>query len=60
MAWYRNHYRHTDCPVNPGVEWDDEWDFMCNDECPACGTKDIQPFDSTTLVDDEDDEEHEE
>ncbi|WP_157266554.1 hypothetical protein [Azohydromonas aeria] len=49
--WFRNHYRHDECPEEPGVEWSDEWDCMCNDECPACGTKDIEPHDSDDLSD---------
>jgi hypothetical protein len=40
-----NYYRHDDCSVEPGVEWEDEWSCACNDECPACGTKDIEPYD---------------
>ena len=42
---YRILYRHDDCPVQPGIEWDDIWDCACNGECPACGTKDIEPVD---------------
>jgi hypothetical protein len=38
-------YRHDDCRVNPGVEWEDTWDCACNGECPACGTDDIEPVD---------------
>jgi len=30
---FRNYYRCT-C----GEEWGDEWDAMCDDECPECGT----------------------
>lgn len=59
MSWYRNHYRHTDCEVDSDIEWDDEWDCMCNSECPACGIKDIEPYDATTLQDDEPDEDDE-
>ena len=56
MAWYRNHYRHDDCAKEPGVEWDDDWSSMSNDQCPACGTKEIEPHASTTLSTDEDDD----
>lgn len=55
MAWFRNQYRHRDCPEEPGIEWDGEWSCMCNSECPACGTKDIEPYDAETLEDDEPD-----
>lgn len=44
MPLFTNHYRHDDCPVKPGVRWTDEWDCMCNDACPECGTKDIEPY----------------
>lgn len=44
-AWYLNHYRHDDCPVRPGVEWDDSWSCMCNDRCPECGAE-IEPYES--------------
>ena len=40
--WFRNHYRHC------GQEWEDEWDCMCNDECPVCGAE-IEPFESEEL-----------
>lgn len=45
---YLNHYRHEDCPVQPGVEWEDEWSSMCNDRCPACNAE-IEPYDSKEL-----------
>jgi hypothetical protein len=35
---YRMYYRHC------GVEWQMVWSCACNDQCPKCGTKDIQPF----------------
>ena len=44
-AWFRIYYRHLDCPVDPDVEWEDDWSCACNGECPACGTKDIEPVD---------------
>jgi hypothetical protein len=47
---YLNHYRHTDCPVQPGVEWDDTHSCMCNDRCPACDAE-IEPYDSDDLDD---------
>jgi hypothetical protein len=42
---YRIKYRHDDCEVQPGIEWDDIWDCACNGQCPACGMKDIEPVD---------------
>lgn len=39
------YYQHTDCAVNPGIEWDDYWSCACNGQCPACGIKDIEPID---------------
>lgn len=41
---YRIFYRHDDCPVQPGVEWEDTWSCACNDDCPACG-REIEPVD---------------
>lgn len=38
------HYRHDDCKIKPGIEWDDIWDCACNGECPVCGVKDIEPI----------------
>ena len=37
-----NHYR---CPVC-GQKWQDTWSCACNDECPGCGLKDIEPYES--------------
>lgn len=45
---WRNHYRHRDCPVEPGVEWEDVWSCQCNDHCPACD-REIEPYDSEEL-----------
>ena len=38
-------YRHDECKVERGVEWYDVWSCACNGQCPACGTKDIEPID---------------
>lgn len=38
-AWL-NHYQHDDC----NVEWTDVWSCQVNDTCPACGTKEIEPY----------------
>jgi hypothetical protein len=37
---YTNHYYHCN------VQWDDEWDCMCNDGCPFCHHE-IEPYAST-------------
>lgn len=42
---YINYYRHTDCPVKPGVEWWDQWSCACNDRCPECNAE-IEPWKS--------------
>jgi hypothetical protein len=41
-----NYYR---CP-NDGEEWVDVWSCCCNDRCPKCGTKDIEPYKSEDVV----------
>jgi len=43
---YINYYR---CP-NDGTEWADVWSCCCNDMCPKCGTKDIEPYKSEDVV----------
>ena len=35
-----NLYRCPDC----GEEWEDTWSCACNDKCPGCGLKDIEPY----------------
>jgi hypothetical protein len=41
-----NYYR---CP-NDGEEWADVWSCGCNDRCPKCGIKDIEPYKSERVV----------
>lgn len=41
---YRNHYKCTQC----GTEWTDDWDSMCDDRCPNCGTS-MSPHHSDEL-----------
>lgn len=41
-----NYYR---CP-NDGEEWVDVWSCCCNDRCPKCGLKDIEPYKSEDVV----------
>jgi hypothetical protein len=43
---YVNYYR---CPFD-GTEWVDIWSCCCNDMCPKCGTKDIEPYKSEEVV----------
>jgi hypothetical protein len=46
MAWYRNFYHCTDC----GTSWEDEWSCCCDDECPACGSRNWSPYRSEDLT----------
>lgn len=41
--WFANHY---DCPC--GCTWTDEWDCMCDDDCPECGIT-CSPSDSDEI-----------
>ncbi len=43
---FLNYYVHC------RTEWSDEWDCMCNDQCPECHTKDIEPYQSQEINDD--------
>jgi hypothetical protein len=43
-AKYLNFYVHCQ------NEWTDSWDCMCNDECPVCHTKDIEPYQSLEIT----------
>jgi hypothetical protein len=47
---YHIYYRHEDCPVEPGIEWEDEWECACNDHCPACD-REIEPYDYENMND---------
>lgn len=42
----RNHYECPRC----GTHWEDVWSAACNDECPGCGLKDIEPFESEEVT----------
>ena len=42
---FRNFYRCPSC----GHEWEDEWDSMCDDQCPCCHLKNISPYRSEDL-----------
>ena len=39
---YLNYYKWPEC----GTEWTGTWSCCCNDECPKCGIKDIEPVKS--------------
>lgn len=41
-----NYYR---CPEE-GEEWAGVWSCCCNDACPKCGTKDIEPYKSREVA----------
>ncbi len=41
-----NYYR---CP-HDGTEWADIWSCCCNDMCPKCQIKDIEPYKSAEVV----------
>jgi hypothetical protein len=43
---YINYYR---CPYD-GTEWVDTWSCCCNDMCPKCETKDIEPYKSKEVI----------
>lgn len=42
---FTNLYCHEDCPVDPGIEWQEKWTCICNDKCPAC-RREIEPYES--------------
>lgn len=45
---FLNRYRHFNCPVQPDIEWVDQWSCACNDRCPACNAE-IEPYASEEL-----------
>jgi hypothetical protein len=44
---FRNFYR---CPYC-STEWEDVWDSMCDDDCPACEERHISPYKSEDIKD---------
>jgi hypothetical protein len=46
VAWFRNQYLCEDCEC----EWQDEWSATCDDDCPECGSRHMEPFDSIDLT----------
>lgn len=41
-----NYYR---CPID-GTEWASIWSCCCNDKCPKCGLKEIEPYKSKDVL----------
>ena len=41
---FHNYYKCSEC----GEEWEDEWDYTCNDRCPNCGAE-IEPYKSEDI-----------
>jgi len=46
VAWFRNIYRCENC----GQEWEDEWSATCDDDCPQCGSRHLEPYESVDLT----------
>jgi hypothetical protein len=46
MAWLLNKYRCARC----NRAWEDEWSAACDDDCPRCGARHIEPYDSVDLT----------
>lgn len=40
---YINMYSHCN------IDWEDEWDCKCNDDCPVCG-EEIEPKESIEII----------
>lgn len=52
MAWFLNYYRCARCRCH----WVDEWSCMCDDDCPHCGARHMEPEkseDLTTVIEQE-------
>jgi hypothetical protein len=37
---FLNHYQCSNC----ATRWSDRWSVQCNDQCPNCRLKDIEPY----------------
>jgi hypothetical protein len=46
MAWFRNQYVCEECEES----WEDEWSCCCDDDCPHCGARHMEPVDSIDLT----------
>ena len=44
--YFKNFYECPKC----GYHWEDEWDFICEDDCPSCGERHIKPYESEDLA----------
>ena len=42
---FRNFYQCPDCHT----KWQDEWSCICNDDCPKCGCRHIEPYKSEDI-----------
>lgn len=43
--WFLNYY---ECPTC-NIDWEDQWDCQCDDECPECGVA-YSPVNSDDLT----------
>ena len=43
---FKNYYQCDRC----SHEWSDEWPAMCDDDCPSCGKRHLEPSDSTEIA----------
>lgn len=39
MTWFSNHYECPECKTL----WTSAWYATCNDDCPHCGMRNVQP-----------------
>ena len=46
MAWFRNYYECYRCEA----AWEDEWSSIVDDECPACGARNVSAADTDDLT----------
>jgi hypothetical protein len=46
MAWFINQYLCEDCKL----EWEDEWSATCDDDCPHCGSRHMEPYNSIDVT----------
>ncbi len=47
--YFRNYYECPECHET----WTDDYEATSNDECPTCGIKDIEPYQSEDIEDSE-------
>jgi len=46
MAWFRNQYVCEECEES----WQDEWSCGCDDDCPHCAARHMEPVYSIDLT----------